>query len=102
MIVDAQGRFIISVYDELDPEQVRKRERFLQRRKGNHNGDDDDNNEIVGELSYITDLVMAESELSSDQILLIGMLISIFILYLAVKIAFNEPNTIDGEGSRIF
>lgn len=81
MKVDGQGQFMVSIFDEKDPEQVRKRERF---QKLADEG-------AIGELSYITDLVLAESGASTEQFLLMGTLIGVFVLYVAVKMAFNDP-----------
>jgi hypothetical protein len=89
MKVDAQGQFMVSIFDEKDPEQVRKRERFQKL--------SDDKN-AVGELSYITDLVLAESGSSMEQFLLFGTFIGLFVLYIAVKMAFNDPILVQEEG----
>jgi hypothetical protein len=89
MKVDAQGQFMVSIFDEKDPEQVRKRERFQKL--------SDDKN-AVGELSYITELVLAESGSSMEQFLLCGTFIGLFVLYIAVKMAFNDPILVQEEG----
>jgi molecular chaperone DnaK (HSP70) len=88
MKVDAEGQFMVSIFDEKDPEQVRKRERFQKL--------SDDKN-AVGELSYITDLVLAESGSSMEQFLLFGTFIGLFVLYIAVKMAFNDPILVQEE-----
>jgi len=80
MKLDAEGQFMVSVFDKNDPEQVHRWERF-------ENMDKD----AVGELSYIADLVMSQSVTSMEQFLLMGTLVGVFILYIAVKIAFNDP-----------
>ena len=96
MKVDTDGKFIVSIFDELDPEQVRKKERFL-RLKDNKEGDAD---AVFGELSYMTELVMAETEFTTEQWLLLAGTIGMFIFYIAIKIAFAEPP--NGEdGARI-
>jgi molecular chaperone DnaK (HSP70) len=82
MMVDTQGQFIVSIFDENDPEQVRKRERFAQTKN---------NEEAFGQLEYIVDLVRAETEFSTEQYFLTGILIAVFVLYIAVRIAFSEP-----------
>jgi L1 cell adhesion molecule like protein len=81
MKIDEEGRFVVSIFDESDLEQVRKRER-LQKLSSD---------EVIGELNYIADLVMAESGTTMEQFLLLGTLIGVFILYIAVKMAFNDP-----------
>lgn len=82
MKLDTDGRFIISVFDENDPEQVRKRDRFERMKKG----------EVVGELDYIKDMMMAESnDITKEQVALIMMLVTLFALYVSIKIAFTDP-----------
>lgn len=88
MKVDKQGRFIVSIFDEMDPEQVRKRRRF---EKANMAG-----GSVAGELGYISGLVWAESEATMEQALLLGIFVGVLVLYIAVKLAFNEP-TVEGE-----
>jgi molecular chaperone DnaK len=87
MVVDRDGKFIVSIFDELDPEQVRKKERF-ERIKGNE--------EVVGELEYITDLILAESGVTSEQFFLTLTLIGVIVAYIAVRIAFSDPSESDG------
>ena len=87
MKVDTQGQFIVSIFDEKDPEQVRKKERYENRTS----------EAVVGELGYITDLVWAESDATTEQFLLTGMLVGVLIVYIAVKLAFSEP----GDGGPI-
>ncbi len=82
MKLDTDGRFIVSVFDENDPEQVRKRDRFERMKKG----------EVVGELDYIKDMMMAETnDITKEQVTLIVILISLFVLYVSIKIAFTDP-----------
>lgn len=88
MKVDIHGQFMVSIFDENDPEQVRKRERF--ERSSSHA------KEAAGELGYIADLVLAESETTVEQMLLVGTLVAIIVLYIGVKVAFNEPGA-DGS-----
>jgi len=83
MKLDTDGRFIVSIFDQHDPEQVRKRDRFERIKKGQ---------EVVGELDYIKDMILAESDgITIEQITLVVALISVFVLYVAVKIAFTDP-----------
>lgn len=83
MKVDTDGKFIVSIFDELDAEQVRKRERYEAIVKGNE--------DVVGELGYIKDLVMAESGTTTEQFLLLGTLVGLIVLYIAVRVAFTDP-----------
>ncbi|VEU38805.1 unnamed protein product [Pseudo-nitzschia multistriata] len=83
MKLDNDGRFIVSIFDENDPEQVRKRDRFERIQQGE---------EIVGELDYIKDMILADSDgITNEQITLVVALISVFVLYVAVKMAFADP-----------
>merc|ERR1712194_837698 len=63
MKLDTDGRFIVSVFDENDPEQVRKKNRFEKCKKGK---------EVVGELDYIKDMILAESDITNEQITLVS------------------------------
>lgn len=114
MKVDNEGQFTVSVFDENDPEQVRKRERYEKISASsssngdgggggdNGGGDGGDIDTIVGELGYITELILSESRSSTEQLLLFGMLIGVFVLYIAVKLAFNDPEQGEGKGDGIF
>lgn len=86
MKVDVDGKFIVSIFDENDPEQVRKKSRFEKMR---------DNPEVAGELGYIRDLIAAEAGTTSEQLLLSLTLLGVFIVYVAVKMAFSDPSEID-------
>mmetsp|Transcript_1054 Transcript_1054/g.2706 ORF Transcript_1054/g.2706 Transcript_1054/m.2706 type:complete len:650 (-) Transcript_1054:755-2704(-) len=83
MKLDIDGRFVVSVFDENDPEQVRRRDRFERIQNGQA---------VVGELDYIKDMILAESDgITNEQIVLFVALISLFVLYVAVKMAFVDP-----------
>jgi len=82
MKVDKEGRFIVSIFDENDPEQVRKKDRFEKIKKGE---------EVVGELDYIKEMILAESDITNEQITLIVALVSVVVLYIAVKMVFADP-----------
>jgi heat shock protein 1/8 len=97
MKVDTQGQFIVSIYDQEDPEQVRKRERY-KRQQQQAEGHAEE--AAVGELGYIADLVLSESGTTMEQFLLLGTLIGVVVLYIAVKLVFNEPGQ-DGSGATI-
>lgn len=87
MKLDADGRFIVSIFDENDPEQVRKKDRFEQIKNG----------KAVGELDYIKDLMLVESDdITKEQVSLTIALVGLFVLYVAIKIAFTDPLE-DGE-----
>ena len=90
MKVDTDGKFIVSIFDENDPEQVRKKERFEKIR---------DNQEVVGELGYIKDMVLAESGISTEQMFLSMILLGVLVLYVAVKMAFTDPTQIEGDAT---
>jgi len=77
MKVDTDGKFIVSIFDENDPEQVRKRDRF--------------NQDVAGELDFIKDMMIAESGVTKEQVNLFLVLVSLFVLYIAVKINFSDP-----------
>ena len=82
MKLDSDGRFVVSVFDENDPEQVRKKERFERIKRG----------EVVGELDYIKDMMQAEpDEITKEQVSLAIALMSLFVLYVAIKISFTDP-----------
>jgi molecular chaperone DnaK (HSP70) len=85
MQVDHDGKFIVSIFDEKDPEQVRKKERWQKQQQLAKNNN---NTEAVAELGYIADLVMAESGVSSEQFFLLAACLGLFLMYIGVKIAF--------------
>lgn len=82
MKLDVDGRFIVSIFDENDPEQVLKKDRFERTKK------------LAGDLEYIIDMIKVEHEhdsITSEQITLMVALISLFVLYIAVKMTFTDP-----------
>ena len=85
MQVDPDGKFIVSIFDEKDPEQVRKKERWQQLQRDTKN-----NSQEAAVLGYIANLVMAESGESSEQSLLVAACLGLFVIYIGVKIAFAE------------
>ena len=83
MKVDREGCFTVSIFDEMDPDQVRKRERFeSQGRIIGYNHQED--------IGTILRTLWQDMHLSSDQSMLIGLLVATLVMYLAVKIAFKE------------
>ena len=59
-----------------------RRDRFERIQKG----------QVVGELDYIKDMMLAESDdITLEQVMLTITLISVFVLYIAIKIAFTDP-----------
>jgi molecular chaperone DnaK (HSP70) len=95
MKMDTDGKFIVSIFDKNDPEQVRRKERFQRLQQANDNP-----GETVSEWSYISDLVMAETEMTMEQWFLLTATIGLFLFYIAIKIAFAEPVSPD-QGARI-
>jgi molecular chaperone DnaK (HSP70) len=87
MQVDPDGKFIVSIFDEKDPEQVRKKERWQQQQQRAKN---DKEAPVNAELGYIADLVMAETGVSSEQFFLLAACLGLFIMYIGVKIAFAD------------
>ncbi|KAG7350550.1 chaperone protein DnaK [Nitzschia inconspicua] len=88
MKVDIDGKFIVSIFDENDPEQVRKKEWFERRER---------KQEAVAELGYIEDLLLSDSDTNMEQLFLSLALFGIFVIYIAVKIAFANP--VENESS---
>jgi molecular chaperone DnaK (HSP70) len=88
MQVDPDGKFIVSIFDDQDPEQVRKKERWQQQQQNQQNNKEA--GPVNGELGYIADLVMAESGVSSEQFFLVAACLGLFVMYIGVKIAFAE------------
>jgi molecular chaperone DnaK (HSP70) len=84
MSLDVDGKFVASIFDVKDPEQVRKKERYQQMNS-------DGNKDSIGELGYIADLVMGEAGLTWSEYLLLSACLFLFFVYVAVKIAFAEP-----------
>ena len=76
MTMETSGKFIVSIFDENDPEHVRKKRRYQQRQQGNG-----------GELGFF-DNDIAEDE-GVPKVLVIAC-VALFCMYLVVKIAFNE------------
>jgi molecular chaperone DnaK (HSP70) len=83
MQVNPDGKFIVSIFDDQDPEQVRKKERWQQQQRLTKNQE-------APVLGYLADLVMAESGVSSDQFFLVAACLGLFVMYIGVKIAFAD------------
>lgn len=82
MKIDTEGRFIVSIFDELDPEQVRKRARYESQGR------------VIGyeqaDVRTVLQILWQDSQFSSDQFMLVGLLVATLMMYIAVKVAFSH------------
>jgi molecular chaperone DnaK (HSP70) len=95
MTLKENGEFIVSIFDPLDPEHLRKKEDYIRAKQqqqppSTRNGDA--KAEIV--LGYTNE---NDDRWTSEQILLILGLIVVSVLYLVAKIAFADPAKIQKE-----
>lgn len=83
MKVDMDGQFIVSIFDEMDPEQVRKRERYEKEGQiiGFQQADIRSMFRILSEDSNFT---------GTEQFVLVGLLVVSVMMYITVKLVFNE------------
>jgi hypothetical protein len=56
-----------------------------------------DDQNVVGELGYITDFILAESGTTTEQLFLALTLVGVVFIYIAVKMAFADPLERGGE-----
>lgn len=96
MKVDQEGRFTVSVFDEMDPEHVRKRERFVKNQseaegRGGGSSTTLRYNEMDS-IGTILKVLWEDSHFSSDQFMLVGLLVATLVMYIGTKIAFNEEH----------
>eukprot|EP00934_Nitzschia_sp_Nitz4_P001882 Nitzschia sp. Nitz4//scaffold99_size76975//59186//61216//NITZ4_005582-RA/size76975-processed-gene-0.52-mRNA-1//-1//CDS//3329560868//1882//frame0 len=78
MSLGSDGQFTVSIFDEMDPEQVRKREYF----RAKNGGDVEDRHGI----HYLSVLLSADGLPPSEQVVLVGVLIVVTTLYVFAKV----------------
>jgi molecular chaperone DnaK (HSP70) len=81
MSVDVDGKFIVRIFDENDPEQVLRKERFENEK---------DRQDVDGEIGYINDLIFAESGMRAEQVVLSLALLGVIVVYILVKLSFHD------------
>ena len=89
MKLDTNGQFTVSIFDAMDPEQVRKRERF--KKEGQMLGFQQ------ADIGSIFKMLWEDSSLNSEQFVLLGLLMAVVVMYIAVKVAFNEHLIVEDE-----
>jgi molecular chaperone DnaK (HSP70) len=77
--METSGQFVVSIFDPNDPDHVRKRQRY-QQQKAKQEG---------LELGFHD--ISQEDKMPMEQIALIVASVLLFVLYLVVKLVFNEP-----------
>ena len=91
LLVGEDGKITVSVFDELDPEQVAKKEFYAN--------NDPQNIGLKEQVQYLSKLALAESDLTADQVVLLILCVGLFLLYLGVKVALNEDPLLDEESA---
>lgn len=85
MTVETSGRFIVSIFDENDPEHLEKKKRYQEWKK-NHAEDGDDN--VVHALGPMTNIKC--DKLGTEEVLLIIGCMILFLLYVGIKMILVE------------
>ena len=88
MTVDADGKFIVSVFDKNDPDDLRKKENYLKWKKmqTDCSGGDDENAYFLGD----NDQKLVQKMRKEEKQLIISSLL-LFSLYVIVRIMFGQP-----------
>ena len=95
MTVDVDARFIVSIFDSNDPDDLKKKERYLQW-KQRQEKNKKDKVHVLG--SKDTNIGKKSKRFATEEVLLIICSLLLFGLYVAVRILFNEPGK---EGAKI-
>jgi len=102
MVLKTSGEFVVSIFDPLDPEHVRKRERYRQRKAANaaDNNQQDDTDNNYRTLAFSNGNATYDSISSKQQTLLIVACVALFVLYVAVKLGFADEEKILLDASK--
>ena len=105
MVLKTSGEFVVSIFDPLDPEHVRKRERYRRQEAANaadnNQQHDTDNNYRTLAFSNGTSAASVNDSISSkEQTLLIVACVALFVLYVAVKLGFADEEKILLDASK--
>lgn len=94
MTVDADGKFIVSVFDKNDPDDLRKKENYLQWKKMQieSSGSNDKHAYSLGD----NDQKLVQKLREEEKQLIISSLL-LFSLYVIVRIMFSEPGKDGGK-----
>lgn len=87
MTVETSGRFIVSIFDENDPEHLEKKKRYQEWKKKHDAKDDNDN--IIHALGPMASI--KGDKLGMEEVLLIIGCIILFLLYVGMKMTFLDP-----------
>ena len=93
MTVEKSGKFIVSVFDFMDPEDMKKKDRYQawKRRQKKDDGDDANLKTSPGGLVTLGDSLNSKEPFGREELGLIFIFIIVFGLYVGTRLAFNEP-----------
>jgi len=97
MTMQVDGKFIVSIYDPLDPEHIQKKKRY-QAAKQREEGHDDSSKPTLNHFDYDDDV---QEVTTVQQICLIIACFVVFILYVAVRMSFHEHESSEHDGSEL-
>ena len=95
MTVDVDARFIVSIFDSNDPDDLKKKERYLEW-KQRQEKNDQLKVHVLGSMD--TNLEKKSKHFALEEVLLLICSLLLFGLYIAVRLLFNEPGR---EGAKI-
>jgi Molecular chaperone len=84
MTVDKDGKFIVSIFDKNDPEHLVKKAKYQQWKRG------DENNQLENQVYSLGEKYRESRSLTREDFRLLIFCISLFVLYVSVKIGFQS------------
>jgi hypothetical protein len=94
MTLKENGEFIVSIFDHLDPEHLRKKEEYIRAKQQQPPAPRNGDAKTQSVLGYRNE---DDARWTSEQILLVLGLIAVLVLYIAAKIAFADPAKIQRD-----
>jgi molecular chaperone DnaK (HSP70) len=95
MTIETSGKFIVSIFDFKDPEDLKKKERYQEwkMRQQEQEGTDEGGVNITKTPQLLTlgDTLHSNEPFGREEIWLIVIFVAVFGLYVATRLAFNEP-----------
>ena len=89
MTVDVDAKFIVSIFDENDPDDLKKKERYLELKQ--RQTKDDCKQEVYAIGNKHSDLKEKSRRLALEEAILILFCILLFGIYILVRLLFHEP-----------
>ena len=97
MTIETNGKFIVSIFDSKDPEDLKKKKRYqewkMRQQEQERICKDGVNSTKAPELLTLGDTLYSTEPFGKEEIYLMVIFVAVFGLYVGTRIAFNEPGS---------